>query len=430
MHKNVYGYLVNQIRLNESVVDLVIKCEKDIKREFEKIDEIREFNQYKVLNSMRKNKLSDIHFNSTTGYGYGDIGREILDSIYADIFSCEDALVRTNIVSGTHALSICLCGILRPGDEMFSVTGKPYDTLDDVIGIVEEPPGCLRDYGIEYRQADLTITGEFDFDKIKEGINAKTKLVFIQRSAGYNWRQSLNIEKIREAISFIKSIKPNLYVMIDNCYGEFTEFKEPTEAGADIIAGSLIKNPGGSIAPSGGYVAGKKDLVRLAAEKLTAPGIGKECGATLGNNRLLLQGLFMAPHVVSEALKGAVLCSKIFSELGYEVKPSFDSKRSDIIQAIKFNDNDALVKFCQGIQVGSPVDSFVLPEPWDMPGYADKVIMAAGGFIQGSSIELSADAPIKPPYIAYLQGGVTYDHVKIALMFALQKLVEEGILSL
>ena len=430
MHKYVYEYLVNQVRLNEAVVGLVLKCEKDIKKEFEKIDEIREFNQYKVLNSMRKNKLSDIHFNSTTGYGYGDIGREILDSIYADIFSCEDALVRTNIVSGTHALSICLCGILRPGDEMFSITGKPYDTLDDVIGIIEQPPGCLSDYGIEYRQADLTKSGEFNFDKIREGINAKTKLIFIQRSAGYNWRQSLNIEKICEAISFVKSIKPNLYVMIDNCYGEFTEFKEPTEAGADIIAGSLIKNPGGSIAPSGGYVAGKKDLVQLAAERLTAPGIGKECGATLGNNRLLLQGLFMAPHVVSEALKGAVLCSKIFFELGYEVKPSFNSDRSDIIQAIKFNDSDALIKFCQGIQAGSPVDSFVLPEPWDMPGYADKVIMAAGGFIQGSSIELSADAPIKPPYIAYLQGGVTYDHVKIALMFALQKLTEEGILSL
>ena len=429
MQKYTYDYLINVIGLKKSIIDLVQKCETTLDNEFKNINEIREFNQYKVLTTMRENRLSDIHFNTTTGYGYGDIGRDILDKIFADIFECEDALVRTNIISGTHALSICLFALLLPGDEMLSITGKPYDTLDNVIGI-EKTPGSLKDYGITYKQVNLTKDGEFRYDEIKSSITDKTKLVFLQRSAGYNWRQALTIDEIEKVISFIKTIKSNVYVMVDNCYGEFTEIKEPTGAGADIVAGSLIKNPGGSIAPSGGYVAGRRDLVSLAAGRLMAPGLGKEGGATLGHNRLLIQGLFMAPHVVSEALKGAVLCSKLFSELGYEVRPAYNSKRSDIIQAIRFESSKALISFCQGIQKGSPVDSFVLPEPWDMPGYNEKVIMAAGGFVQGSSIELSADGPIKPPYTAFMQGGVTYDHVKIALMYALEKLYSEGIISL
>lgn len=430
MHKNTHDYLINNLHIDEKTIDLCLKCEEEAKEQFAKIDEVREYNQYKVLNSMRKNKLSDIHFNMSTGYGYGDIGRDTLDRIYADTFMSEDALVRPNIVSGTHAISLCLFGLLRPGDEMLSITGKPYDTLDNIIGINNSLSGSLKDYKISYNQVDLTAKGEIDYDSIKSHINNNTKLVLIQRSTGYGWRKSLSIDDISQAIRYIKSIKPDIYCMVDNCYGEFLDFKEPTEAGADIMAGSLIKNPGGSIAPTGGYVAGKKKLVEMAADRLIAPGIGKECGATLGINRLLFQGLFFAPHVVSEAIKGAVLCAKIFSMLGYDVNPQYDSGRSDIIQAIKFKDSKALISFCQGIQAGSPVDSFVTPEPWDMPGYNDQVIMAAGGFVQGSSIELSADAPIRPPYIAYLQGGVTYDHVKIGLLFALQKLIEENCITI
>lgn len=430
MQKYTYDFLINELKLKKSIIDMVQNCETTLDKEFKKTNEIREFNQYKILNIMKENRLSDIHFNSTTGYGYGDIGRDVLDKIFAGIFGCEDAMVRTNIISGTHALSICLFGLLFPGDEMLSITGKPYETLDNVIGIEKRVPGSLRDYGVSYKQIDLTKYGEFKYDEIKRGISDKTRLVFLQRSAGYNWRQALTIDEMDKIISFAKSIKPNVYVMVDNCYGEFTEVKEPTEAGADIVAGSLIKNPGGSIAPAGGYVAGKKELVGLAAGRLMAPGLGKEGGATLGNNRLLIQGLFMAPHIVSEALKGAILCSKIFSELGYEVRPAFNSNRSDIIQAIRFEKGEALISFCQGIQKGSPVDSFVMPEPWDMPGYNEQVIMAAGGFVQGSSIELSADGPIKPPYTAFLQGGVTYDHVKIALMYALEKLESDSIISI
>lgn len=426
MHKNTRDYLINCLNIDGKIIDLCLQCEEEIKDQFAKIDETREYNQYKVLNSMRKNNLSDIHFNISTGYGYGDIGRDKLDKVYADAFACEDALVRPNIVSGTHAISLCLFGLLRPGDEMLSITGKPYDTLDNIIGISKTLSGSLRDYNISYRQINLKISGGIDYDFIKNGISDNTKLILIQRSTGYDWRKSLSIDDIGHAISYVKSIKPDVYCMVDNCYGEFLEFKEPTEVGADIMAGSLIKNPGGSIAPTGGYVAGKKNLVEIVAGRLIAPGIGKECGANLGVNRLLFQGLFFAPHVVSEAIKGAVLCAKIFSMLGYDVNPKHDSPRSDIIQAIKFKDSKALISFCQGIQAGSPVDSFVTPEPWDMPGYNDKVIMAAGGFVQGSSIELSADAPIRPPYIAYLQGGVTYDHVKIGLLFALQKLIEEN----
>lgn len=430
MHYKTTEYLINKLNINKKIIDMCISAEEEVASQFQKIDEIREYNQYKVLNSMQKNRLSDMHFNASTGYGYGDAGREAIDKVYADLFGAEDALVRPHIVSGTHALALCLYGILRPGDELLAVTGKPYDTLDNIIGIQNNLSGSLRDFGVTYSQINLTDAGKINYNEINKKINTNTKLVLIQRSTGYSWRPSLSLEDIEYTIKFIKIINPNIICMVDNCYGEFIDFKEPTEVGADIIAGSLIKNPGGGIAPTGGYVAGRKHLVEMAADRMIAPGIGKECGATLGINRLFFQGLFLAPHVVSEALKGAVFCSKLFSNIGFEVNPDFTARRSDIIQAIKFNDREALIAFCQGIQKGSPVDSFVKPEPWDMPGYNDQVIMAAGGFVQGSSIELSADAPLRPPYIAYLQGGLTFDHVKIGLIYALQNLVNTGCVSL
>lgn len=426
MHYKTIEYLTSKLNINKKIIDLFIETEKEVRDQFDKIDEIREFNQYKVLSSMQKNRLSDTHFNASTGYGYGDIGRETIDKVYADVLGAEDALVRPHIVSGTHALSLCLFGVLRPGDEMLAVTGKPYDTLDNIIGIGKALPGSLKDFGVTYDQVDLTSEGKINYNEITKKINDKTKLVHIQRSTGYGWRPALSLEDIEYTIKFIKIINPNIICMVDNCYGEFIDFKEPTEVGADIMAGSLIKNPGGGIAPTGGYVAGKKHLVEMAADRLIAPGLGKEMGATLGVNRLFFQGLFLAPHVVSEAIKGAVFTARLFEKLGFEVNPSVTSPRSDIIQAVKFGNRDALIAFCQGIQKGSPVDSFVTPEPWDMPGYNDQVIMAAGGFVQGSSIELSADAPLRPPFIAYLQGGLTFDHAKIGVLFAVQNLINIG----
>jgi cystathionine beta-lyase family protein involved in aluminum resistance len=430
MHYKTMDYLINKLNINKKILDLCISAEEEVQQQFKKIDDIREFNQYKVLSAMQKNRLSDTHFNYSTGYGYGDIGRDTLDKVYADIFEAEDALVRPQIVSGTHALTLCLFGILRPGDEMLAVTGKPYDTLDNIIGINKALPGSLKDFGITYNQVDLSAEGKVNYSEITKKINSNTKLVLIQRSTGYSWRPALSLEDIEYTIKFIKIINPKIVCMVDNCYGEFIDFKEPTEVGADIIAGSLIKNPGGGIAPTGGYVAGKKHLVEMAAGRLIAPGIGKECGATLGVTRLFFQGLFLAPHVVSEALKGAVFCSKLFEKLGYAVNPEFTARRSDIIQAIKFESREALIAFCQGIQKGSPVDSYVSPEPWDMPGYNDQVIMAAGGFVQGSSIELSADAPLRAPYIAYLQGGLTFDHAKIGILYAVQNLINNGCLNI
>ncbi len=430
MHYKTTEYLINKLNISKKIIDLCISTEDEVQGQFKKIDEVREYNQYKVLASMQSNRLSDTHFNYSTGYGYGDIGRETIDKVYADVFGAEDALVRPQIASGTHALALCLYGVLRPGDELLAVTGKPYDTLDNIIGIEKNLPGCLKDLGITYSQVNLNASGKINYNEITKKINGKTKLALIQRSTGYDWRPSLSMEDIEYTIKFIKIINPNIICMVDNCYGEFIDFKEPTEVGADIIAGSLIKNPGGGLAPTGGYVAGKADIVEMAAGRLIAPGIGKECGATLGVNRLFFQGLFLAPHIVSEAVKGAVFCSRLFSRLGFEVNPDFTARRSDIIQAIKFENREALIAFCQGIQKGSPVDSFVKPEPWDMPGYNDQVIMAAGGFVQGSSIELSADAPLRPPYIAYLQGGLTFDHVKIGLIYALQNLVSSGCISI
>ncbi len=430
MHYKTTDYLINKLNISKKIIDICVATEEEVSGQFEKIDEVGEFNQYKVLSAMQKNRLSDMHFNYSTGYGYGDVGRETIDKVYAEIFGCEDALVRPQIASGTHALSLCLFGVLRPGDELLSITGKPYDTLDNIIGIDNCPPGCLREFDVKYSQVDLTEAGKINYNEITKKINDKTKMILIQRSLGYSWRPSLTLEDIEYTIKFIKMINPNIVCMLDNCYGEFLDFKEPTEVGADIIAGSLIKNPGGSIAPTGGYVCGKAPLVEMAASRLIAPGIGKECGATLGINRLFFQGLFLAPHIVSEAVKGAVFCSMLFNKLGFEVNPEYNSRRSDIIQAIKFGNREALIAFCQGIQKGSPVDSFVTPEPWNMPGYNDQVIMAAGGFVQGASIELSADAPLRPPYIAYLQGGVTFDHVKIGLIYALQNLVNKGCVTL
>ncbi|CEN80888.1 MAG: aminotransferase class I/II-fold pyridoxal phosphate-dependent enzyme [Paraclostridium sordellii] len=411
--------LKNFYELDDEIFNLSNEVMDDIKERFEEIKEIREYNQYKVLKAMQESNLSDNHFNWTTGYGYNDIGREKIEEIYSKVFNTEDAIVRPIIVNGTHALTLCVQGIVRPGDEILSVTGKPYDTLEGVIGIREEK-GSLKEFGVTYNQVDFLENGEVDLDGIKEKINDKTKLVMIQRSKGYSWRKSLTISDIKEVIETVKSIKPEVIVMVDNCYGEFIETKEPTDVGADIMAGSLIKNPGGGLALTGGYIVGKKELVELISYRLTSPGIGKECGLTFGTSRTVLQGFFLAPYVVSQALMGAIFCSRMFEKLGYEVLPKYDDLRSDIIQCVRLNNAQEVIDFCQGVQAAAPVDSFVKPEPWAMPGYDSEVIMAAGAFIQGSSIELSADAPIKPPYNVYFQGGLTFDHSKMGTLKAYQ----------
>lgn len=405
--------------LDDDIFNLSQEVMLDIEDKFEEIKKIREYNQYKVLKAMQKYNLSDNHFNWTTGYGYNDIGREKIEEIYSDVFGAEDALVRPIIVNGTHALTLCLQGIVRPGDEILSVTGKPYDTLEGVIGIREEK-GSLKEFGVTYSQVDFLEDGNVDLEGIKEKINDKTKLVMIQRSKGYSWRKSLTISDIKETIDVIKSVKPEVIVMVDNCYGEFIETQEPTEVGADIMAGSLIKNPGGGLALTGGYIAGKKELVELISYRLTSPGIGKECGLTFGTSRSVLQGFFMAPYIVSQALMGAIFCARAFEKMGYDVLPKPSDMRSDIIQIVRLKDDKEVIAFCQGIQAAAPVDSYVKPEPWAMPGYDDEVIMAAGAFIQGSSIELSADAPIRPPYNVYFQGGLTFDHSRIGTLKAIQ----------
>ncbi|GAA0104360.1 methionine gamma-lyase family protein [Paraclostridium sordellii] len=411
--------LKNFYELDDEIFNLSNEVMDDIKGRFEEIKETREYNQYKVLKAMQESNLSDNHFNWTTGYGYNDIGREKIEEIYSKVFNTEDAIVRPIIVNGTHALTLCVQGIVRPGDEILSVTGKPYDTLEGVIGIREEK-GSLKEFGVTYNQVDFLENGEVDLEGIKEKINDKTKLVMIQRSKGYSWRKSLTISDIKEVIETVKSIKPEVIVMVDNCYGEFIETKEPTDVGADIMAGSLIKNPGGGLALTGGYIVGKKELVELISYRLTSPGIGKECGLTFGTSRTVLQGFFLAPYVVSQALMGAIFCSRMFEKLGYEVLPKYDDLRSDIIQCVRLNNAQEVIDFCQGVQAAAPVDSFVKPEPWAMPGYDSEVIMAAGAFIQGSSIELSADAPIKPPYNVYFQGGLTFDHSKMGTLKAYQ----------
>ena len=417
--------MYKEFGINDNIIELAKKTEQEVSEQFSKINEIKEYNQLKVIMAMQKNGLSESHFNESTGYGYGDRGREILDSVYKDIFKAERALVRHQIVSGTHALALALFGILRPNDELLAITGKPYDTMEEVIGIRGSGQGSLKDFGVIYNQVDLKEDGTVDIDKAIESITDKTKVVMIQRSRGYNWRNSLTIDDIKSIVKKIKNKKSDVIVFVDNCYGEFVEKREPTEVGVDLIAGSLIKNPGGGIAKTGGYIVGRADLIEKVSYRLTAPGIGDEIGATLGTNRNMFQGIFLAPHVVSEAIKGAIFTAKIMEKLGYTTSPLYNDKRSDIIQAIKFNTKEELIAFCQGIQKGSPVDSFVVPEPWDMPGYEHQVIMAAGTFIQGASIELSADAPIKEPYIAFMQGGLVYEHVKLGVMIALNKIVNK-----
>jgi cystathionine beta-lyase family protein involved in aluminum resistance len=409
--------------LSDKAIELGEKYEKELEERFKKIDETAEYNQLKVIKAMQDNRLSDIHFASSTGYGYNDIGRETLESVYASIFNTEDALVRPQITCGTHALTIALSANLRPGDELLSPVGKPYDTLEGVIGI-HPSTGSLAEFGITYRQVDLLPNGGFDYEGIKAAINEKTKLVTIQRSKGYQTRPTLSVERIGELISFIKGIKPDLAVMVDNCYGEFVEKIEPTDVGADMCVGSLIKNPGGGLVASGGYIAGKKEYIEKCAYRLTAPGLGKEVGATLGINQSMFQGLFLAPTVVASALKGAIFAARIFENLGYPCIPNGTEDRFDIIQAVTLGSAEKLIAFCGGIQAASPVDSFVVPEGWAMPGYTSDVIMAAGNFIQGSSIELSADGPITEPYAVYFQGGLTWYHAKLGILSALDRVLK------
>lgn len=401
--------------------DIIKKSEKELEEEYKKIDKICEFNSNKVLNAFKKNKVSETHFSQTTGYGYGDTGRDTLENVYSDIFKSEDSLVRSQIISGSHALTVTLFGLLRPGDTMLSITGKPYDTLDEVIGI-KENESSLKSFGINYKQIDL-INNEFDYEKIKETLqNNNIKLIEIQRSKGYSTRKSITISSLEKIIKYIKNIDDKVIIMIDNCYCELVSTKEPIEIGADIVVGSLIKNLGGALAPNGGYITGKKNLIKLVSERLTLPGEGKEVGPTLGINKSLYQGLFMAPYIVSSSLKTAVFTSYVMEKLGYKVEPRYCDERADIVQNIEFNDAEKLIKYCQGIQMGSPIDSYVLPQPWDMPGYSDKIIMAAGTFTQGSSIELSCDGPLKPPFIAYQQGSVTYEYGKLGVIEAIKNL--------
>ena len=427
--QDLENFIINNFGIDKKVLDFCLEKEELVKEKFAEIDRITEYNQLKVLNAMQKNNLSDVHFAATTGYGYNDLGRDTLEKIYADVFHTEDALVRPQIISGTHALTVALAGNLRPGDEILSPVGVPYDTLQGVIGIRKEK-GSLSEYGITYRQVDLKEDYSFDYEGIEKAINKKTKLVTIQRSKGYEWRPSLTVEQIKELISFIKSIKKDVICMVDNCYGEFVQTIEPTDVGADLAVGSLIKNPGGGLAAIGGYIVGKEEFVENASYRLTSPGLGKEVGATLGITTSLIQGLFMAPQVVNGSLKGAIFASKIFEDLGYNVMPLSKEQRADIVQCIQLDTAKNVIAFCQGIQKGAPVDSYVTPEPWDMPGYDCQVIMAAGAFVQGSSIELSADAPIKPPYNVFMQGGLSWHHAKIGVIKGLQTMYEKGLLKL
>ena len=425
MLKKMYGSL----GISAQVLAFAEETEKNLKERFAAIDRTAEYNQLKVVRAMQENRVSDIHFAATTGYGYNDLGRETLEKVYADAFGCDSALVRPQITCGTHALHIALSGNLRPGDELLSPVGKPYDTLEEVIGI-RDSVGSLKEYGVSYRQVDLRPDGSFDYAGISAALNEKTRLVTIQRSKGYATRPTLSVERIGELISFIKSIHPNVICMVDNCYGEFTETREPSQVGADMIVGSLIKNPGGGLAATGGYIAGREDCIERAACRLTAPGLGRELGATLGITQSMFQGFFLAPVVTAGALKGAIYAANIYERLGFPVFPTGDTPRHDIIQAITFGTPQGVISFCKGIQAAAPVDSFVTPEPWDMPGYDSQVIMAAGAFVQGSSIELSADGPIKPPYAVYFQGGLTWNHARLGILKSLQQLVDDGVVKL
>jgi len=410
-----------------NIETIKMQSEQEITPEHKRIDEIVEFNQEKVLHAFQKLRVSDSHFNPTTGYGYDDFGRDTLESLYAEIFKAEDALVRPQLISGTHAITTALFGVLRPGDELLYITGDPYDTLRDVIGTGwKKDMGSLRDFGVSYQSIPLTKAGDFQVEEILSSISSTTKMVGIQRSKGYEDRPSFTIKQISSIIERIREVKRDIIIFVDNCYGEFVEMKEPLEAGADLIAGSLIKNPGGGIARMGGYIAGKEELIELCSYRLTAPGLGKETGASLNSLQEMYQGIFLAPHVVGEALKGAVFTAHFLNLLGFDTNPAYNAERTDLIQSVNFDSAEQMIRFCQSIQHASPVNSHVSPEPSPMPGYDDHVIMAAGTFIQGASLELTADGPIRPPYTAFVQGGLTYSHVKIAVTAAIKRLLEEG----
>lgn len=421
--------IYNETGIRETVLSFGKNIEKNLKDRFEKIDEIAEYNQLKVIKAMQDNRVSVGCFNYASGYGYDDQGRDTLEKVYASIFHTESALVRPQITCGTHALSLALAANLRPGDELLAPAGKPYDTLEEVIGI-RPSNGSLAEYGISYSQVDLLADGTFDYENIKKAINDKTKMVAIQRSKGYQTRPSFSVKQIGELITFVKGIKPDLVCMVDNCYGEFVETIEPSDVGADMTVGSLIKNPGGGLAPIGGYIAGREDLIDACGYRLTSPGLGREVGASLGVMKDFYQGLFLAPTVSASALKGAIFAANIYEKLGFPVIPNGTESRHDIIQAVEFGIPEGVIEFCKGIQAAAPVDSYVTPEPWPMPGYDSDVIMAAGAFVQGSSIELSADGPIKPPYAVYFQGGLTWPHAKLGILMSLEYLVRAGIVTL
>ncbi len=425
MSTELFGFLHHDFEISEKVIKLAREVDRELEDFFAEIREIQEYNSYKITAAMQKMRLSDTHFVWNTGYGYNDAGREKVEEIFAEIFRAEDAIVRPTIANGTHALALCLEGILKNGYELISISGKPYDTLDQTIGIVPSYQS-LQSRGVVYTQVELLPSGDFDFEAITNALvkSEKQKMIYIQRSKGYFRRRALTIHDIEQAVSFVKNIDPEAIVMIDNCYGEFMETKEPIEVGADIMAGSLIKNPGGGLAISGGYIVGKADLIEKVAARMTAPGIGKECGLTFGTTRILLQGLFIAPMIVANAKKGAIFCARLFERAGFETFPFFKDKRSDIIQSVGLHSQEEIVRFCRGIQKAAPVDSFVTPEPWAMPGYDSEVIMAAGAFVQGSSIELSADAPMREPYTVYFQGGLTYEHSKLGAMLALNEILK------
>lgn len=420
--------IYKELGIRERVYEFGLKIEDKLSDRFIQIDKNAEYNQLKVLKAMQKNKASEACLLGTTGYGYNDIGRDTLEQIYADVFSTEDALVRPQITCGTHALALALFSNLRPGDELLSISGKPYDTLEEVIGI-RESNGSLKEYGITYNQVDLLENGCFDFDGIKKAINSKTKLIAIQRSKGYQTRPTLSVKSIGDAISFVKSVKSDVIVMVDNCYGEFTERMEPSDLGADMIVGSLIKNPGGGLAPIGGYIAGTKKCIENAAHRLTSPGLGKEVGASLGILPSFYQGLFLSPTVTASALKSAIFAANIYEALGYDVVPNGSEDRHDIIQAVTFGTPEGVTAFCKGIQAGAPIDSHLSPEAWDMPGYDSPVIMAAGAFVSGSSIELSADGPMREPYSVYFQGGLTWPHGRFGILMSLEYLIRAGVVK-
>ncbi len=429
MIKQTRAILNEKFGINDKIIDLIQSCEKDLTGRFKEIDDVGEYNQYKVLNAFQENRISDSHFAWNTGYGYNDMGRDATENLFATIFGTEDALVRTQIVNGTHALSITLAGLLRPGDEMIYCSGSPYDSLYGVIGLTGSGMGSLKEFGISYNQTELADDGDIDYDALGKAISEKTKMVCLQRATGYSWRPALTIPRIKKWVEFVKNINTNIICMVDNCYGEFLDVIEPTDVGADIMAGSLIKNPGGGLALSGGYAAGKADLIEKISYRLTCPGIGGECGLTFGQTRTMLQGMFYAPRTVTGAVKGAILCSSVFEKLGFAICPEPAAQRSDIVQAVKLDDPAAVAAFCEGIQSAAAIDAYVTPIPGEMAGYDHEVIMASGSFIQGSTMELSADSPVREPYIAYFQGGISYEHSKFGVMNAVKTMAQKGFIN-